>query len=859
MTSTSQGIKLLLTEDLSPHKIALLFLVVLYSTGLFPENRLKQVLLALIKLLENEPLCNDDNEFIIVPRLTDLCAGLRKAMISGQTPKDKDEVEKDIIDLQRKLLQALWNINSVESLDTYMKNTFSLLLNPLAITVPETSHSTVKKLISPRSFIGDFIQKIVTTFRLLHFDEEFLLYEALVEYRESSRELFLSLGGEINHHIKSNSKPSPRRSRLDFSHERGKDLNEVSESDDILFSKLNDQLAESLDISIPTPSQAITELNVKLIPVPKHDMQALLDKQVNLLETYGTETPEFLRKIMSMMASPNSNTCMIQNANFNNLPSYYYLRYLENLHENDYHGAFQCLHQYFDYMVSKSSKYFYHFALISRASLHQYFGEDEKALDAIEEAISVARENKDNSTLTYILSWLFNFIRNKPDLWKSQNFYQNNNELHLLDFLIKKSQTVSLLLYAMSYNFETAHMMNSCAPMNKYLESLLKATYISINDELPTFIKSAEMASTVWTRIGNPHLSQIYANLALDCAQEIGKLGDELSIEIRKNYLTYLEGSTDDAYHNLEKLKVRAKKDRSLFKSVQIRSLIMLVKIDLKKGRLKYAERLMETLLSIDIQDMELKMELIYLNTEVQAALGNFSKALEIISNSLLELNNQQMRIQTNSHTIIRLNLLKCSIFNRAGAQSRAISLVIQQVQLGKKLGFTTITTEGMILLVSILNNMDAYEDAYDILNNYMPTILSVNNEEFICTAYYEFAKSCYKMVQKETNKHNIPKKTLFNIFLKYLLLSITSSKRSLNLVLLRKCFELEGKMGKECASFAGEMKELQSLDDFREHSKTGLVILNNRAIQEADYGFIINHENPTKAVVQSLRSMDTI
>lgn len=838
MPSKSQGIKLLLTEDLSPHKIALLFLVVLYSTGLIPDKYLQQVLLALIKLLENEPLCTDDNEFIIVPRLTDLCAGLRRAMLGSG---NNEVVEQDIADLQRKLLQAAWNINSVESLDTYMKNTFSLLLTPLAISVTELSYSSVKKLISPRSFIGDFIQKIVTTFRLLHFDEEFLLYEALVEYREASRELFLSLGGEINHHVKSSSKPSPRKSRIDFSHRKQKTSNEMSESDDLLFNKLNAQLGESLDINIPVPSQAITELSVKLIPVPKHDMQALLDKQVNLLETYGTETPEFLRDIMSLMASPNSNTCMIQNANFNNLPSYYYLRYLENLHENDYHGAFQSLHQYFDYMVSKSSKYFYHFALISRASLHHYFGEDEKALDAIEEAISVARENKDNSTLTYILSWLFNFIRNKPELWQSQNFYQNSNELHLLDFLIKKSQTVSLLLYAMSYNFETAHLMNCCAPMNKYLESLLKAMYISINDEIPTFIKSAEMASTVWTRIGNPHLSQIYTDLASDCAKEIGKLGDELSIEMRRNYLTYLRGDIEDAYHNFKKLKVRAKKDRSLFKSVQIRSLIILVKTDLRKGRLKYAERIMETLISIDIQDSELKMELIYLNIEVQAALGNYSKALEIISRNLLELNNQQMRIQTNSHTIIRLNLLKCSIFNRAGAHSRAISLLIQQIQLGKKLGFTSITVEGMVLMVSVLNNMDAYEDAFDILSNYMPTILSVNNEEFICTAYYEFAKSCYKMVQQDSNKHCIPKKTLFNIFLKYLLLSITGSKRSMNMVLLRKCFELEGEMGKECASFSEKMKELQSLDDFQQHSKSGLLFLNNRAIQEADYGFIVN------------------
>lgn len=849
MSLRNQRVKLLLTEDLSPHKIALLFLVVLYSTGLIHENHLKRVLLTLVKLLENEPLCNDKNEFIIVPQLSDLCVTLKQAILSESSTlsnADKLTAEEDAANLQKNLLQALWRINSVESLNTYITNTFSLLLKPLDVTVSESSPDlVVKKLISPRSFIGDFIQKIVTTFRLIHFDEEFLLYEALVDYRESSRNLFLSLGGVINNSPDTQSKPSPRKIRIEFSNENDekKRHSKGTESDNILFNKLNDQLIESLDISIPTPSQTKSHLNVKLIPVPKHDMQALLDKQVSLLETYGTETPEFLREIMTIMASPDSNTCLIQNANFNNLPSFYYLRYLENLHASDYHGAFQSLHQYFDYMVSKCSKYFYHFALISRASLHQFFGEDEKALDAIEEAISVARENKDNSTLTYILSWLFNFIRNKPELWQSQNFYQNNNELHLLDFLIKKSQTVSLLLYAMSYHFETAHMMNRGGPMNKYLESLLKATYISINDEMPTFIKSSELAATVWNRIGNPHLSDVYVDLSFQCAKGIGKLGDELSIDIRKNYLLYLKGYTEKAFKNLELLKTKVQKDRSLFKSLQIRSLIMLVTIDLRKGRVKYAEKVMENLMSIEIQDIELKTELIYLNTEVQVALENYSKALSIISDSLSIIDSQQMKIQTNVHTIIKLNLLKCAIFNKAGSYSRAISLLVQQIQQGKKLGFITIIVEGMILLVSILNNMDSCEDAYKILDKYMPTILSVKNQEFIVLAYYEFARSCYKMVKMEQNEFNLSKKTLFNIFLKFLLLSITGCKRSVNVLVLRKCFELQDKMVAEAFTFSEEMSEQEPLENLREHTRNAINILNNRAIEEADYGFIVNHD----------------
>lgn len=71
--------------------------------------------------------------------------------------------------------------------------------------------------------------------------------------------------------------------------------------------------------------------------------------------------------------------------------------------------------------------------------MHQYFGEDQKAIDSIEEAVSVARENKDNATLTYILSWFYNFMHHKPHLWAQQSLFSKNSGNHLLDFIIKKA------------------------------------------------------------------------------------------------------------------------------------------------------------------------------------------------------------------------------------------------------------------------------------------------------------------------------------------------------------------------------------------------------------------------------------
>lgn len=846
MSLNTSRIKLLLTEDLSPHKISLLILIVLYCTDLIQENRLQAVLTTIVRFLENDLIYNEKKDIVILPELRDLCFNLKHSIISDPnyvSTESKLAAEEDANGIQKMLLQALWNINSVESLDSHIKRAYCILLGSSAVTVEEPeSNQDIKKLISPRSLLGSFIQKIITTFRLLHFDEEFLLYEAFVDYREPSRALYISYGGNIQQYndkpenmIDSNRKQLEKQTfALEKSGLKENTINKNNENDEILFNTLKTQLNESLGISLPTPSQSSQSVNLKLLPVPKHDIQVLLDKQISLLEIYGTETPKLLRDVMKLMTSPNSNTCLIQNTTFNNLPSYYYINYLESLHELDYQGAFQSLHQYFDYMVSNNSKYFYHFALISRASLHQFFGEDEKALDAIQEAISVARENKDNSTLTYILSWLFNFMKNKPELWNTQTFYHNNNEQHLLDFLVSKTQTVSLLLYAMSYHFETLHVMNNGGSLNKYLESLLKATYISINDELPSFIKSAEMTATVWSRIGNPHLCNVYTDIALDYAKETGNLTDDLSIEIRKSFLDYYNGDTEIAYSKLEALKNKTEKDQSLYKILQLRTLIILVKIALRKGRFKFAQKIMETLSNNEIQEIELQAEIIYLNAEVETALGNYSRALTYISSNLSRIESQHSKTQTNLHTIIRLNLLKCHIFNKSGAHSRAISLVIQQIQQGKQTGFKTLVVEGLIILVSILNNMECYEDAFQILSAIMPEILLVENKEYTSTAYFEFAKTCYKLSSQDqlaSLKLRVNEKQLLNRFLKFLNTSISGFRQSLNLEMLKECFKLEK-----------DMADMKQLDELQEHSAKSLEKLHRRALEEADYGFVLNN-----------------
>lgn len=829
---SKDNVRILLSEDVSPQDIAILALISAY-TVCKNEPGYEPIAVSIIQLIRHEPMFNDENEIVVIPTATDFIDKIHQDLDKYSYNKDVNTRQDIKQSIKQILITALWNMDSVETLDSSVIDMIKLVSGPNTLTYSENDKGSgigddndvdISMKYSPRSQIGRFIQRMVASLHLLHFDELFLLFEAFVSYREPTRELFEQTMGSEN----------PLRNDIDHVEEEYSQLKlkgKTRDEDQQVFQRLKAKLDNALDTEISFPKDSTKTHRVNVLPISKYNIQTLLDKQIKLLETYGQKTPKRLKDIMTLMTSNTSNIYLIQSANLSSIPSYYYIKYLECLHEMDYQGSFQALHQYFDYMVSNNSKYFYHFALISRATLHQYFGEDEKALDAIEEAISVARENRDNDTLTYILSWLFNFMRNKPELWEVQNFYHNNNELHLLDFLVKKSKTVSLLLCSTSYHFEALHIIDNGGSMNKYLESLFKAVYVSINDNLPSFIKSMEMCSVIWSRIGNSVLSDLYSEIALSFAQKTGKRGDEISIEIRKSYLKYLKGETDNGFNSLDNLKHKVGEDLSLNKSLTVRRLIMLIKINLNKGRLKYAEKLTNMLMNDEIQDIELRTELVYLNAQVQSFLGNNSKALSIISNYLGKISEQPSQIKTNIWIIMRLNLLKCHIFNVSGVPTRAISLLIQQLQQAKRVGFVSIITEGIIIFSSILNNMESYGDAYKILKLKMTSILMLGNKEYISLAYYNLSVSCFNILKNYHTTNSgigMSQKQLFNNFLRHLNCSISGFKKSINLVMLKQCFQLER-----------EMAILQESKDLLDHSNMSLEKVTKRSLEEIDYGYL--------------------
>lgn len=751
---------LVLTENLSPHKLAILALIDHYCLGEVPNGILSTVVTFLIRLVVNEPLLDVDGAMEITP---DLLTVIRNFKESSKASDSQDVAQVELM-----LLRRMWSIHVVDDFDVLMQS----LVQQVTTNEVKEGQDDNTIYVSTKSLLGQMIQRVVTDYKILLFEESLILFEAFLEYREPTKEEYMLIEDSEN-------------LGLSAAAERSAQIPSETTSDEELFNGLNAQLQDILGISINTVlegTKLVQKLKRNLISVPKNDLQSLINKQISMLEMYGTPTPPRLRTIMTLMTSPTSATNSINNIGYNNYPSYYFLRYLENLKEANYTGAFDALYQYFDYMVSTNSKYFYHFALIARASFHQYFGEDMKVLEAIEEAISVARENKDNATLTYIISFLFNFMMNRPKLWKKQSFYNNNSEGQLLEFLVKKSLTISSHMQALSLQFEVLHELNNGGLMSKYLESLVKAGYVSIHENKATFIKSLEISATMWNRICVPELSDVYEDVALKLCE---KWEDKISLKMRGYHLQMQRGNMETALTELEALRNEVgHQDMSLHDSIQVRSLIMLIRMNLMKGRAHYCKQLLDTMKNYNPKELDLVYEILLLTIEVHIHLENYGEALRLILDKINE--DSSSGPSLNTYAMCRLNILKCRIFYVTGNSSKVLRLVMLQIQQTQKYGYSYLFLECVLLLVAIIYEMKQIDDCISLLDDVMPLVLSSEHNSLVSRGYYLLAKVAAKKYK------NTQDTAWLNKTLRYLNGSILGYKELGDVKQLEACFVLQ-------------------------------------------------------------------
>ncbi|KAM9929918.1 hypothetical protein OXX80_009526 [Metschnikowia pulcherrima] len=812
-----------LAKEVSPQSIVVALIIRLYVCGQLPPT--KWLLLYVSRYLDGIAV-DGDKEVTLNPSLLTLCGSLTGILQNLQETKiSKIQMDQHtgLYFTNFTILTEVWRIDSADQLLSIISGTYRLVAEKNSI-----SYEGGGRRISQRSPIGRFVRKLAVSVKLLNFEEISSLFANFNVYRQPSLITFENMKKLHGEDLPAAAFPIfPPRLVSSYSDqtssEGDKKYSQTPKRDEKFYSALK----QTLGIITDSPADGTHD------NAPRPDLGVLVENQIRLLQRYGRSTPESLKLQLTRMASSGFvHESSGGGADQGEPSSMHYLTYLEDLYSGNYRAAFDSLHRYFDYMVSKGSRYYYHFALISKASLHQYFEENGKALDSIEEAISVARENKDNSTLTYILSWLFDFVKKNPFVWKNQALAQVRNDSQLLDSLIKKSSSVSLSLAAMSYRYESEHLMNNGACFAKYFESLFKSNFLAVNDHVTSFIGACHATSNLWELTGFPHLALLYTELGLSYSESLGTSADVLEFQLRQARLKNDHSKLKDDLWN-----PHGAMDASRSRPINYRILFQSIESAVRKGRIRLASELLDSIPVYDEMDQDLCAERQRLVAMTELAHGNHASALKSLQSS----NQPQFErrfMQLNLAGSIKSNILKSHILVESGVPLKAFSLTIQQLELAKKSKLRPLVCEAGICLTRIFSRSDATFDAYALAISMIPSLFCINDPSVSSPVFLELSHICLQMLRSAEFPPSLSKKKVFNMALSFLGASVSGFKKIEDFSALSECFTLETQIAK--VAFPRDENDGVDLPAKLEaNASRGLEISQKRMLEESKYGYV--------------------
>lgn len=765
--------RIIITPILAPYKIPLLALVAAYCSGILPKRSDAPLLALIVKIIEQHPLI-DNNPISIDISVTELLDLIKSSLVSNSNSSTGNingtasgsSALADYKVIESRLLNAVWSLRNLDALHQFITKANSLLVNTVKdgkeILSEFPKDLLPKKLLTKKSFLGRFVLNCIKDFEALEFEEIQKFWVGFVQFRQSSYTLFERLDG-----VRDVSAPTQEHY---FGNDRK--LNNL-----IQLIKQNASYSDLPDIDNDGISNNCIPMD-KFKIISSYDLAQALSKQIRLLESYGTPTPNAMKETLKTMAHQGNNI----------LPASYYLMYLECINASDYEGAFKSLHGYFDYMMSSNSQNYYQYALLSLATLHAKFNSNQLALDAIKEAIMVARENNDSGCLNYLLSWLFNFLKNRPEL--KHDFFESNEQL--LEFLKKKTNQNSDVNISMSdvdlnskaYQMEAVQIIIDGGPLNKILESVIKSGYLALNDDYDTgsFIINCCLQSSVWARVGIHDLAQLYAKISLDTSETQHNINNIYQSYFRLAWLEYERGNLEEVSRLLD-VKGDQNLNTTTVTGLEVMKTIFEIKQSINKNRLTFARKQIEGLkVQESLTEIDLKNEIFTLEAFMEFKFGNHAKAIKILKQKIEDCEKDSALY--NNYWYIKFNVLYCDIFSETNSSIRLLPTINKLIKLCDKSSLISVMNELIVILIRILLKMGKVKESNKLLCGCMPQILQYSSLSVQSQAYYLLAKTQYETMKRQG-------KLLKSEILNYLQLAINGYKKINDFFGLKQCFQL--------------------------------------------------------------------
>ncbi len=680
-----------MSRFLTPVRVSLLALAVIYTEGVIPTSECVKVLNLLISQLLPDskhalPGSEEGFEHGVSISTFELTLSNLGSVMPGRT----------IYDL---LLKKLWSIDCFDSLDNFITN-LPYLLSKSREQVQKDKEAGMyvegqNSGILRTSPLGAFIRRCYLEYTRLQFQDAIALWQKFVVFRAPTRQAY----------EKKNA--SDGRNALDSN------LSELQiDSSHPLAQIMYSDLAEQEE-------HYRNGFSV-------YDAEKLMEFQVSEMQRLGGRLPEDMRFRLGHMSKAGTFVPKLS----------HYLEFLDSWRAGDYTSAFDSLHRYFDYTMQTRDRVFYQYALLNLAILQADFGCHSEAIPAMQEAIATARENKDTTCLNYCMSWLYHFGRAFPSEMKSiRDSGILGSETEGLAFLKSRAKDAEMwTLLSTSLLAEAKHGLQHGDSLATVFENITKASHINVTKAVlnitgPTLL----MRAATFSRVGLTHLAWTCGETFLECYGKDAPIEDDLKCRCRMASLLLAQGRYTEANDMMASVPLHILRVLKFNNYHRFYSNILRLRRLIHRSDLSAASQLAVQLQGQGAPEADLGSTLAFLQIELLLKRGELSTALTRIEKLADKLStNGSSDISHLSHL---LNL-KARVLIASNHPLKSFSIVIRSAQLSYRARILPSLYESITLLSQVLISLREFQSASELLTSILPQVLETQDGNLTARAY---------------------------------------------------------------------------------------------------------------------------
>ncbi|KAL1999272.1 hypothetical protein VTN02DRAFT_4743 [Thermoascus thermophilus] len=680
-----------MTRYLTPSKIALLCLVSIYAEGVIPTSSIVPILSFLVSHLfplesgdpSHLPTTRHGSDAVAIDELNKILSA-HASSVPGRS-------------VWELFLRKIWSLDCCDALEVYFANISSVLVKTREEQVCDKENGvapeTRQMLLSRYSPLGSFVRRAQLEFTRLQFHDAVKLWESFIKYRLPT---YLAWA-------------------------RTNTSDEITAIDANLIElglHSRSHLAQVVYGNIEHCAEDNKGFSTK-------DVERLLEFQIGELQRVGGRVPDDMKAQLEHVISSGVT-----------VPSLlHYLRFLDSWRSGDYLSSFDNLHRYFDYTMHSRDRSFYQYALLNLAILHADFGCYEEAVSAMQEAISVARESNDMNCLNFCMSWLYHFCKALPvetnDVQTAGMLGNEKEGLTLLRAKAKESELWGLL--STTFLSEAKLELQNGESLASVFENIVKASHVNVTKNLVNSMGPLLLLqSSLFARIGIPHLSWLNCEIFRECYGDKAPLEDLLKCTFRSCQLLSQSGFYDEATSCINEISPRIRRSLKANQHWLYFSNLLKLRRGLHRNDKTAAEDILSQLQAAQLPDIDLSLDLCFLKADFMSRKGDYTNALQIVDETARSFQQENLDISVQ----IRLLCLKARIFAETGQPLRGFSLALRAATISYRSRVLTGLWEAISVLAGVLIALQEFEAAVEVVERVMPQILECGDCELAAHSF---------------------------------------------------------------------------------------------------------------------------